>query len=45
MSSARERPIVWRLESSHFPREARWALERKRTPHVRRAVLARVHAL
>src|SRR5687768_5832686 len=31
-------PVLWHLEISHYNEKARWALDHKRVPHVRRAV-------
>ena len=31
-------PVLWHLEVSHYNEKARWALDYKRVPHVRRAV-------
>lgn len=33
------RPVLWHLELSHYSEKARWALDFKRVPHVRRAPL------
>lgn len=33
-----ETPVLWHLEISHHSERARWALDYKRIPHVRRAV-------
>jgi glutathione S-transferase len=33
-----ETPVLWHLEPSHYNEKARWALDYKRIPHVRRAV-------
>ena len=33
-----ETPVLWHLEISHYNEKARWALDYKRVPHVRRAV-------
>ena len=33
------RPVLWHLELSHYSEKARWALDYKRVPHVRRAPL------
>src|SRR5919108_2769536 len=33
-----ETPVLWHLELSHYNERARWALDYKRVPHVRRAV-------
>jgi glutathione S-transferase len=32
------RPVLWHLEISHYNEKARWALDYKRIPHVRRPV-------
>jgi glutathione S-transferase len=37
------RPILWHLEISHYNEKVRWALDYKRIPHVRRALLPGVH--
>ena len=31
-------PVFWDLKVSHYNEKARWALDHKRVPHVRRAV-------
>jgi glutathione S-transferase len=36
-------PILWHLEVSNYNEKARWALDYKRIPHVRRAVLPGRH--
>jgi glutathione S-transferase len=33
-----ETPVLWHLEVSHYNEKARWALDYKRVPHLRRAV-------
>lgn len=33
-----ETPVLWHLKVSHYNEKARWALDYKRVPHVRRAV-------
>ena len=33
-----ETPVLWHLEVSHYNEKARWVLDYKRVPHVRRAV-------
>src|ERR687890_700223 len=33
-----ETPVLWHLEPSHYNEKARWGLDYKRVPHVRRAV-------
>jgi glutathione S-transferase len=35
-----ELPVLWHLKVSHYNEKARWALDHKRVPHLRRAVLA-----
>src|ERR1700722_9226928 len=40
-----ELPILWQLEVSHFNEKARWALDLKRIPHIRRSLLPGVHML
>ena len=37
-------PVLWHLKVSHYNEKARWALDYKRVPHVRRAVLPGRHA-
>jgi glutathione S-transferase len=37
------RPVLWQLEISHYNEKVRWALDYKRIPHVRRALLPGVH--
>src|SRR5918999_2230050 len=36
--AAVETPVLWHLEISHYNEKARWALDYKGVPHVRRAV-------
>jgi glutathione S-transferase len=36
-------PVLWHLKVSHYNEKARWALDYKRIPHVRRAVLPGSH--
>ncbi len=36
-------PVLWQLELSHYNEKVRWALDLKRIPHVRRALLPGVH--
>lgn len=38
-------PVLWQLELSHYNEKVRWALDHKRIPHVRRALLPGVHAV
>jgi len=35
-----ELPVLWHLKVSHYNEKARWALDLKRVPHVRRALMA-----
>jgi glutathione S-transferase len=37
-------PILWHLKVSHYNEKARWALDYKRLPHVRRAAIPGRHA-
>jgi glutathione S-transferase len=37
-------PILWHLKVSHYNEKARWALDYKRLPHVRRAAVPGGHA-
>src|SRR3954468_13372791 len=37
-------PVLWHLKVSHYNEKARWALDYKRLPHVRRAVVPGRHA-
>src|SRR5437899_3892765 len=39
------RPVLWQLQISHYNEKARWALDYKRVPHVRRSLLPGIHAL
>src|SRR6266852_2299926 len=34
-----DRPVLWQFTYSHFNEKARWALDFKRVPHVRRSLL------
>jgi glutathione S-transferase len=43
--SANGLPVLWHLELSHYNEKARWALDFKRVPHVRRALLPGAHLL
>jgi glutathione S-transferase len=38
-----EAPVLWHLKVSHFNEKARWALDYKRVPHVRRAMVPGRH--
>jgi len=37
-------PVLWHLKVSHYNEKARWALDYKRVPHVRRAALPGRHS-
>src|SRR4051794_28591347 len=37
-------PVLWHLKVSHYNEKARWALDYKRVPHVRRAAIPGTHA-
>ena len=39
----REPPVLWHLKVSHYNEKARWALDYKRVPHVRRALMPGLH--
>jgi glutathione S-transferase len=43
-ATAGEVPVLWHLKVSHYNEKARWALDYKRVPHVRRAVVPGRHA-
>jgi len=34
-----ELPVLWHLKVSHYNEKARWALDHKRVPHVRKAIM------
>ena len=36
-------PVLWHLKVSHYNEKARWALDHKRVPHVRRALIPGRH--
>lgn len=40
-----DRPVLWHLAMSHYNEKARWALDFKRVPHVRRATMPAASAL
>jgi glutathione S-transferase len=40
----REAPVLWHLKVSHYNEKARWALDYKRLPHLRRAAVPGRHA-
>jgi len=42
--TGREPPVLWHLKVSHYNEKARWALDYKRLPHVRRAAIPGRHA-
>jgi len=44
-ASSEDRPILWQLQVSHYNEKARWALDYKRIPHVRRSLLPGWHAV
>jgi glutathione S-transferase len=37
-------PVLWHLKASHYNEKARWALDHKRIPHIRRAAVPGRHA-
>jgi glutathione S-transferase len=37
-------PVLWHLKVSHYNEKARWALDYKRVPHIRRAAIPGRHA-
>jgi glutathione S-transferase len=37
-------PVLWHLKASHYNEKARWALDHKGVPHVRRALVPGEHA-
>ena len=43
MTGTDTRPVLWQLEVSHYNEKVRWALDYKRIPHVRRALLPGLH--
>jgi glutathione S-transferase len=43
-SDAGKPPVLWHLKVSHYNEKARWALDYKRVPHVRRAAIPGRHA-
>lgn len=38
-------PVLWQLQISHYNEKARWALDYKRIPHLRRSLLPGLHAI
>lgn len=42
-TSSEQRPLLWQLEISHYSEKVRWALDHKRVPHGRRAVMPGAH--
>jgi glutathione S-transferase len=45
MTGDRQLPTLWQLELSHYNEKVRWALDYKRIPHRRRALLPGLHAV
>ena len=43
MEASNGAPLLWHLKVSHYNEKARWALDYKGVPHVRRAVDAGRH--
>jgi glutathione S-transferase len=37
-------PVLWHLKASHYNEKARWGLDHKRVPHLRRAAVPGRHA-
>jgi glutathione S-transferase len=44
VGAQRGAPVLWHLKVSHYNEKARWALDYKRIPHVRRAAVPGRHA-
>ena len=40
-----EIPVLWQFTASHYNEKARWALDYKGVPHVRRSLLPGAHAV
>ena len=40
-----DRPVLWQFTYSHFNEKARWALDFKQVPHVRRSLLPGPHGV
>src|SRR3954451_11127800 len=40
-----DKPVLWHLQISHYNEKVRWALDYKKIPHVRHAMLPGVHRL
>lgn len=38
-----DRPLLWHLPVSHYSEKVRWALDHKRVPHARRALIGGIH--
>jgi len=38
-----ETPVLWQFTSSHYNEKARWALDFKRVPHIRRSLVPGFH--
>src|SRR3954464_15657606 len=45
LAPARERPVLWQLQISHYNEKVRWALDYKRIPHTRRSMMPGTHRL
>ena len=45
MPAVAELPTLWQLEISHYNEKVRWALDHKRIPHRRRALLPGLHKI
>jgi glutathione S-transferase len=43
MTSSNGTPVLWQLRLSHFNEKARWALDHKQVPHVRRTAVPGFH--
>ena len=47
MSDSRQQveavPVLWQLQISHYAEKARWALDYKRVPHIRRSLPPGIH--
>jgi len=43
MASTPSPPVLWQFRHSHFNEKARWALDWKRVPHVRRSLVPGLH--
>src|SRR3954447_4884305 len=45
MQSMADKPVLWHLQISHYNEKVRWALDYKKIPHVRRAMMPGIHQL